>query len=122
MTDTCFVLCTPHLGKVFPGPYLPTISKPHNSLVSKAFLSRSAHTNSPHSMRLFLTSNFQRKIVLNAPIANKKANGMLSLFPEAVTIALETRGPIKADVFPITEKSEKNRNICGCGDTSLIMV
>ena len=32
---------------------------------------------------------------------NRKANGMLSLFPAAEMIALETNGPIKADVFPI---------------------
>ena len=32
--------------------------------------------------------------------ANKNANGMLSLFPEAVMIAEETRGPINADVLP----------------------
>ena len=30
----------------------------------------------------------------------RKANGMLSLFPDAVMIALETKGPINAEVFP----------------------
>jgi hypothetical protein len=31
----------------------------------------------------------------------RKAKGMLSLFPEAVIIAEDTKGPMKADVFPI---------------------
>ena len=69
------------------------------------------------------------------------------MFPDAVMIADETSGPMKADVFPTTEKSAKKRNlqgtaaaresrpshrgskligtatyICGRGETSLIMV
>jgi len=32
---------------------------------------------------------------------NKNAKGMLSLPPDAVMIALDTSGPMKADVFPI---------------------
>lgn len=33
--------------------------------------------------------------------ANRKAKGMESLLPDAVMIADETNGPMKADVFPI---------------------
>lgn len=60
---------------------------------------------------------------------NKNAKGMLSLFPEAVIIAEETKGPIKAEVLPTckpvshhirvstngrvltTENRAKNRNL-----------
>jgi hypothetical protein len=42
---------------------------------------------------------------------NKNANGMLLLSPESVIIAEETKGPMKAEVLPTTEKRAKKRNL-----------
>ena len=33
------------------------------------------------------------------------------MFPEAVMMAEDTRGPMNAEVFPTTEKRAKNRNL-----------
>lgn len=94
---------------------------------SKAFLFASAATNSSHSILLFLRSTNHRNPVLSVPLGERNgysvsiafsqedkkysekrktyspkrnAKGMLSLFPEAVMIAEETRGPMNAEVLP----------------------
>lgn len=43
--------------------------------------------------------------------ANKNANGMLLLFPEAVMMASETKGPMNADVFPICSRKQYHVNL-----------
>lgn len=40
------------------------------------------------------------------------------MFPDAVIIADDTRGPMNAEVFPTTEKSAKNRNLHGRSESA----
>ena len=110
---------------------LPDIHKPQES--------RAEGPPTYSTLALCVKNEMPKKGTYNA---NKNANGMLSLFPEAVMIAEETRGPMNADVLPTysfsvrkwvcwenrarlvftTENKAKNKNIWGKGDTSLIIV